>query len=470
MDFDTELLEDSEIRLIDGDRGKNYPKQADLRNLGHCLFLSAKNVTQSGFEFSQTTFIDVEKDEMLRAGKLQRGDIVLTTRGTIGNVAFYGDDIPFDHVRINSGMMIFRANENRWNRRFLYFLLTSSFVGKQIKSLTSGSAVPQLPARDLKKFRLPRIPLEIQNSIEKIIGDLGDKIELNRQINQTLEEMAQAIFKSWFVDFDPTRAKAEVLAADGSAEDSERATMRSISGKSDNELSDFESTNPTVFNELKSTAALFPVNLQDSELGEIPQGWKSDAVINVAEFTNGAAYKNMHFRSESYTRPVVKIVELKNGVSPSTKFTNTQLGDKYRIDTGDILFSWSGSPETSIDTFIWIGGKAWLNQHIFKVSNASRKDRCFTFWLLKYLKPKFIAIAKDKQTTGLGHVTRRDLANLKYCSPNDILLDSFDRTAGPILEQIECNLTENSYLGHLKNTLLPRLLSGEIEVSQGLGD
>ncbi|ELV8635794.1 hypothetical protein QNE29_004158, partial [Vibrio vulnificus] len=105
MMFETVLLENSDIQLIDGDRGKNYPKQADFSEDGFCLFLSAKNVTSSGFEFSERSYISSEKDELLRAGKLKRGDIVVTTRGTIGNVAYYGDDVPFDHIRINSGMM-----------------------------------------------------------------------------------------------------------------------------------------------------------------------------------------------------------------------------------------------------------------------------------------------------------------------------------------------------------------------------
>src|SRR5690554_5245685 len=203
MRFETESLENLNIQLIDGDRGKNCPSQADFFSCGYCLFLSAKNVTHSGFEFSEKIYIDKQSDELLRAGKLQRGDIILTTRGTIGNLAFYSEDISDENIRISSGMLIIRADKDLWNRRFLFYLLSSSFIKSQITSLTSGSAVPQLPARDIKKFQLPKIPKPTQNAIDKIIGDISEKIRFNTQTNQTLESIAQAIFKSWFVDFVP---------------------------------------------------------------------------------------------------------------------------------------------------------------------------------------------------------------------------------------------------------------------------
>ena len=129
MVFETIVLENSNIQLIDGDRGKNYPKHTDFNQMGHCLFLSAKNVTVNGFEFSDTTYISKEKDEQLRAGKLVRGDIVLTTRGTIGNVGLYDDQIKQEHIRVNSGMMIFRPDPKVWNSRFLY-LVHRVFPGK----------------------------------------------------------------------------------------------------------------------------------------------------------------------------------------------------------------------------------------------------------------------------------------------------------------------------------------------------
>ena len=201
------LFENSNIEFIDGDRGKNYPKQEDFSDKGHCIFLSAKNVTSCGFNFDNKVFISLEKDNQLKAGKLKRNDIVITTRGTIGNIAIYDDKIPYNDVRINSGMLILRADSNKLDTKFLYYYLSSKEFKEQVNSLISGSAVPQLPIRDIKKLTLPNITKKQQEKIANIISSFEDRIELNTQINQTLEQIAQALFKSWFVDFDPVRAK-----------------------------------------------------------------------------------------------------------------------------------------------------------------------------------------------------------------------------------------------------------------------
>ncbi len=110
-------LGEAPLQIIDGDRGKNYPKKTEFADTGYCLFLNTKNVTQTGFSFSELNFIDQERDDLLRKGKLKRGDLVLTTRGTVGNVAYYDETIPFDHIRINSGMVIIRPQgiDERFN-------------------------------------------------------------------------------------------------------------------------------------------------------------------------------------------------------------------------------------------------------------------------------------------------------------------------------------------------------------------
>ena len=106
--------------IVDGDRGKNYPQQHEFQNDGYCLFLNTGNVTETGFSFENNQFISKEKSDMLRKGMLKRRDIVYTTRGTVGNAAFYDDEIPYEHVRINSGMVIIRPNEEIVCVEFLY--------------------------------------------------------------------------------------------------------------------------------------------------------------------------------------------------------------------------------------------------------------------------------------------------------------------------------------------------------------
>jgi len=180
------------------------------------------------------------------------------------------------------------------------------------------------------------------------LGTLDDKIELNRRMNETLEAMARALFKSWFVDFDPVRAKAE-------------------------------GRDPGL---PKPIADLFPDRFEGSELGEIPAGWEVQSLYDCAAYINGSAFRNDDFSQERVGLPVIKIGELKDGITSQTKFTEANLDSKYRIMSGDILFSWSGSPDTSIDTFVWTGGDGWLNQHIFKVKFYRPQEKVFIYFLL----------------------------------------------------------------------------------------
>ncbi len=193
-------IKDLPLEIIDGDRGTNYPNNHELLAAGHCLFLSAKNVTADGFDFSQTQFISSEKDAILRKGKLQRFDIALTTRGTVGNVAFYDDTVLFDHIRINSGMVIIRCDTTMLLPRYFYYILKSRLFLDQVLNFRSGSAQPQLPIRDMQNIKLPLPSIEEQKEVINQIGSVGDKIEVNRRMNETLEQMGQALFKHYFIN------------------------------------------------------------------------------------------------------------------------------------------------------------------------------------------------------------------------------------------------------------------------------
>ena len=195
-EWQIQTLDSAGIEFIDGDRGKNYPSQDDFQDIGHCLFLSTKNVRSNGFDFGHCQFISTEKDELLRKGKLNRGDIVLTTRGTVGNTALYDESVKFDHVRINSGMVIIRMNPTNVDSSFfLYFLRQLDYT-----SFVSGSAQPQLPIRDLKQIEIDLPPLPEQKAIASVLSSLDDKIDLLHRQNKTLEAMAETLFRQWFIE------------------------------------------------------------------------------------------------------------------------------------------------------------------------------------------------------------------------------------------------------------------------------
>ena len=182
--------------IIDGDRGKNYPKAEDILDSGYCLFLNAKNVTQKGFDFESCNFITREKDDALRKGKLSRGDVVLTTRGTVGNLAYYSEDIPYENIRINSGMVILRMNRNILNE--IYFIELFKMKLSDIKEKNaSGSAQPQLPISTMNKIILLIPPLELQNQFASFVQE----IDKSRSRIQKSLEASQELFDSLMQEY-----------------------------------------------------------------------------------------------------------------------------------------------------------------------------------------------------------------------------------------------------------------------------
>ena len=183
--------------IIDGDRGKNYPKQDDFSDTGYCLFLNAKNVTATGFSFENRMFITKEKDNALHNGKLERGDVVLTTRGTLGNLAFYDDSVPFENVRINSGMVILRMNKSVMTEVFFmeqFKLQLQSIKGK----IASGSAQPQLPISTMNKIRILLAPMALQEQFAAFV-EQTDKSKLAVQKGlQELEILKKSLMQHYF--------------------------------------------------------------------------------------------------------------------------------------------------------------------------------------------------------------------------------------------------------------------------------
>lgn len=187
-------IEKLDVEVLDGDRGKNYPHKDELMDAGYCLFLSANNVTDDGFNFDSPVFISKEKDSALRGGKLKRNDIVITTRGTIGNVCHYNHLVPYENMRINSGMLIIRCGRNI-NSEYLYYALRSSYFQAQIRLSQTGSAQPQLPKSLFVKLKVNIPPLSKQEEIANILATIDRKIDNNVAINENLHRQLDAMFE-----------------------------------------------------------------------------------------------------------------------------------------------------------------------------------------------------------------------------------------------------------------------------------
>ncbi|HCJ6188821.1 TPA: restriction endonuclease subunit S [Citrobacter freundii] len=430
MVFDFQLLENAGIQLIDGDRGKNYPKHNDFMENGYCLFLSAKNVTKSGFQFQETAFINEIKDSQLRAGKLSYGDIILTTRGTVGNVAYYDSSNPYKNIRVNSGMIIIRADEKLWNSKFLYFILTSVFLQEQIINLISGSAVPQLPARDIKKFILPVIDRNIQDKIANIISAFSDKISINIDTNQTLEQMSQTLFKSWFVDFDPVIDNA----LDAGNPIPEMLQSRAELRQKVRNSADFKPLPADI-------RSLFPAEFEETELGWIPKSWEigklQDLLILQRGFDLPSTQRNIGLH------PIIA----------ASGYNGTH--DIAMVKAPGIVTGRSGV----LGNVFLILEDFWPLNTTLWVKELKRATPCYGYELLK-----MIDFSSFNGGSAVPTLNRNHIHNLDYLLPPRNLIEKFELFSMSLHRRVHKFQKQKQILTALRDTLLPKLISGELSL------
>lgn len=312
---------------------------------------------------------------------------------------------------VNNHAHIVKSNEKSDIRYLKYFLNYSDISG-----YVTGSAQPKLNKANLSSIKIILPPLEEQKAIAKILSDLDEKIEVNNKINKNLEEMAQAIFKQWFVDFEFPNEEGKPYKSSGG-------------------------------------------EMVESELGMIPKGWKISSLIDIAEYLNGLAMQKFKPNENEKCLKVLKIKELRQGFTDeSSDLCSENIKQEYIINNGDVIFSWSGT--LLVD--LWGADKCGLNQHLFKVTSNKYYKWYYYYWTKFHLN-KFISIAKDKATT-MGHIKRSNLSESLVFVPNDSTLKLMNKVMNPIITQVINNKVENKRLEKLRDTLLPKLMSGEIRV------
>ncbi|MCL2723748.1 MAG: restriction endonuclease subunit S [Polyangiaceae bacterium] len=370
-------------------------------------------------------FVSRAKSESLAANHAEPGDIVFTQRGTLGQVALVPMR-PYERYLISQSQMKLTVDRRKALPLFLYYVFRSDEQQEYIRKNAIQTGVPHTNLGLLKATPLQLPPLAEQRTIAHILGTLDDKIELNRRMNETLEAMARALFKSWFVDFDPVRANADGRAPSGM--DAE-------------------------------TAKLFPSAFVESELGLIPRGWSIQPLDEIADFRNGLALQKFRPKGNDPRLPVVKIAQLRTGQPGSDEWARADITPECILENGDVVFSWSGS----LAVVVWCGGRAALNQHLFRLTSQSYPKSFYLHWLVEHL-PEFQRIAGDKATT-MGHIQRHHLTAAKCVVPSASVLSAASRVLEPILhKQIALDL-ESRTLARMRDELLPRLLSGEISVA-----
>ena len=276
--------------------------------------------------------------------------------------------------------------------RYLYYLLKNTPLSG------TGSAQPQITVPMIARQEIRfHSSMDIQIKIARVLSNLDQKIALNIAINENIEQQAQAIFKAWFLDFQPFG-------------------------------------------------------------GVMPADWKCGNLLNIADYLNGLAMQKYRPNENEIGLPVLKIKELRQGFcDENSELCSSNIKSEYIVKNGDIIFSWS----SSLLVDIWCGGKCGLNQHLFKVT--SEKYEFYYMWTKYHLK-KFIAIAKDMATT-MGHIKRNELEKAEVYIPNSKDYRTVNEMIKPLIDLIITNRIENTRLSALRDTLLPKLMNGEIDVS-----
>lgn len=366
-----------------------------------------------GFKLQENSFgyLTEEKADSLNKCNAHRGDIIVTHRGTLGQIVYVPSDSKYDRYVISQSQFRFRCKPDLVDVQYLVYYFHTREGQYKILANASQVGVPAL-ARATSTFRLIDIKLPSladQRRIASILSSLDRKIELNNKINADLEEMAQAIFKNWFVDFEPFK-----------------------NGK-----------------------------FVDSELGMIPEGWKVGRLTEIASYMNGLAMQKFPPENNEDSLPVLKIKELGQGFcGTDSDRCSCNIKDECKIHNGDVIFSWSGT--LLVD--VWCGGDCGLNQHLFKVTSKDYPKWFYYYWTKHHLQ-EFIHIAKDKAVT-MGHIKRGHLEEAMVAIPDNDSMEKAHELFEPILSKMISLRLESSRLSLLRDTLLPRLMSGELEVPE----
>ena len=320
------------------------------------------------------------------------GDILFVNKGTPGRVCLVPDPVDFC---IAQDMIALRADDEKIYNKYLFAVLRSREIQQQIYNTNVGDVIPHFKKQFMDQLLIPVPDRRIQEIIGNLYYELSYKTELNKKINNNLEQQAQAIFSNEFLT-----------------------------------------------------------------LETLPNGWKQASLIDIADYLNGLAMQKYRPTANETGIRVLKIKELRQGCcDDNSELCSPSIKSEYIIHDGDVIFSWSGS--LLVD--FWCGGICGLNQHLFKVT-SNKYDKWFYYAWTKHHLDRFIAVAADKATT-MGHIKRDELSKAEVLIPNEADYKRIGALLQPIYDLIIANRIENKKLAETRDTLLPKLMSGELDVS-----
>ena len=413
--------------LVDGPFGSNLPASCYTQHGIPVIRGSNLTLGTSRFRAGEFVFVSQETAQRLARSLCRPFDIVFTKKGTLGQTGLVPDSGPYDLYLLSSNQMKLTVDQRQADPLFVYYFVSSSESTRKIIQDSEATGVPKTNLAYLRNFPITLPPLPDQRAIAHILGTLDDKIELNRRMNETLEALAQALFKSWFVDFDPARAKAE-------------------------------GRDPGL---PKPLASLFPDSFEDSELGEIPKGWETGTLGDIADHPRRGVRPND-------MEPTIPYIALEHMPRRSIALSDWGAVDglesnKFKFKKGEILF-----------------GK--LRPYFHKVGVAPvdgvcstdivvvtpRTEEWFGFVLGHISSDTFVEHTNASSTgTRMPRTSWSEMARYPMVVPPESVAKAFTFHARPAVDHIIASIHESRTLAALRDTLLPKLISGELRVKDG---
>jgi type I restriction enzyme S subunit len=422
-DWPTLPLEDCLDALIDY-RGKT-PEKTD----SGVPLVTAKIIKGGRIERPSEFIAEDAYESWMRRGIPRAGDVVLTTEAPLGEVAQLGPE----RVALAQRVVTLRGKAGLLDNTYLLYLLQTEEMQAQLRSRASGTTVLGIKQSELRKVSLTLPPLALQKDSAATLTSIDTRIALLRETNATLEAIAQALFKSWFVDCDPVHAKSQGLAPAGMVE---------------------------------ATAALFPDSFEESALGLVPKGWRWGTLGELAKFQNGYAFKSKDWTAAGH--PVVKIGDVKPGIidlgSGSYVAPHTTQGlERFELRRGDLLVGMTGYVgETGLTPAS--EKVAYLNQRVGRISTLrGLADLGYVYCAVRASSFKSFSAAQA-HGSAQANVSGSSLMAFPVVQCGTDLMGAFNAVLSPILEAFLAKYEQAQTLTTLRDTLLPRLISGQLRL------
>ena len=396
--------------------------------------------------------------------RLKPYDVVITTVGaTAGN--FIRIPVEADGYLLNQNTARLRTKENnKWDQIYLFYALKYKNFQEFLLLGAQGSAQPSIVLDQILDAEIA-YP-DNRREIAKKLFSMDQKIHLNTQINQTLEQIAQALFKSWFVDFDPVRAKVQALSDGLSLEQAELAAMQAISGKTPEELTAFSQTQPERYAELAETAKAFPCEMVEVDGVEVPKGWKQITLSEICEMQNGYAFKSSEWTDSGI--PVIKIGSIQSKIltvegNGFVSEDNLSLRSNFVLNDGDIAIGLTGAYVGKVGRMP-ANKKAMLNQRVakFLAKRINESETFYSFIYMNVIQEEFKNfIDFTAQGSAQPNISTKDILKYPLLLANNEVHLAFEKLLKKILDKSIFNSYQNEILSNSRDLLLPRLLDGE---------